>query len=544
MKITKMVYDLLMEQAKNKKLINLCLNYWFGNNPTEQQRQQTETYIENFSKIKTGLSFNSPEVKIFLRKFNGVFDPKKLKNIEAYTLRQIRFLLEEYGYNEGDEVGGFDEVFNTEVRTPEVVKASQELWYSKNEYLIIDEGDFRVYSIPTKEVSRNFGHYEHVVANSTPYSVFEHHVPWCTARMDNEINLWATYREHHLGERTFYFIIDETKSPKVEKNKDLYRHYLSALQITTGRHKYRLTPINNDGSDPVVDETQLFNIYPKLRGHLDKITTKEYDEETELGKTSIDLDYINEIDGSNNEFAIQPKNVRMRYIQSGRILSKATSWDVLTKSMKDTYIRGTTTNNMFERFGSGELLNKISQNNQELRSLNNQLHILGISAGIKALYARLLSTEYITDAFKSLRGNVSIYKSRRTGKYGLYDNINCEWLNRNGIVYNDEYVEGDWDEFDSEIFNTEDHLMITPFRKPTGVDNTAFMMFSTAEDEYNGYFVSYANWLKIKEEIDKRREQTSNDPEYDADTDDGVKHPRPKFDGNDDEQADLNEFEF
>jgi hypothetical protein len=49
MRIQDLVFDLLVEEVKNKKLFNFLLDKWYGNNPSEQQLKQCEDIIEDFN---------------------------------------------------------------------------------------------------------------------------------------------------------------------------------------------------------------------------------------------------------------------------------------------------------------------------------------------------------------------------------------------------------------------------------------------------------------------------------------------------------------
>ena len=53
MRIQDLVFDVLVEEVKNKKLFNYLLEKWYGDNPTDSQIKQCEeiTGTQNLTRI-------------------------------------------------------------------------------------------------------------------------------------------------------------------------------------------------------------------------------------------------------------------------------------------------------------------------------------------------------------------------------------------------------------------------------------------------------------------------------------------------------------
>jgi hypothetical protein len=69
MNIQDLVYDVVVEEVKNKKLFNFLLNKWFGSNPTPEQiqQEQQQQQVQQFAQQ----SLADPRVAIELGKANS-----------------------------------------------------------------------------------------------------------------------------------------------------------------------------------------------------------------------------------------------------------------------------------------------------------------------------------------------------------------------------------------------------------------------------------------------------------------------------------------
>lgn len=100
MKFTNLVYDVIVEEIKNKSTIQYLYKKWLGDDPSEEQKKSVEDYIKFFGQKRDSLSLKQAAVKAFLTKHNSVngefFDPRNLKDITKYTLEQIKSLYHEF----------------------------------------------------------------------------------------------------------------------------------------------------------------------------------------------------------------------------------------------------------------------------------------------------------------------------------------------------------------------------------------------------------------------------------------------------------------
>ncbi len=100
MKFTNLVYDVIVEEIKNKSTIQYLYKKWLGDNATEEQKNSVEDYIKFFGQKRDSLSLKQAAVKEFLAKHSDTngdfFDPKNLKDITKYSLEQIKSLYQEF----------------------------------------------------------------------------------------------------------------------------------------------------------------------------------------------------------------------------------------------------------------------------------------------------------------------------------------------------------------------------------------------------------------------------------------------------------------
>lgn len=514
MKITDLIYDMLVEEFGNKKLLNAMLVKWYGQELTDDQKNEGEFLLTKFFELKNRLSLKLPEVVTFLNKFED-FNVNNLKEATVYTLEQMKFIVGEFFDIENGDKPEDDTPEILRGRnlppTPERIEASKGLWYSQNSNLIINEDGFRVYSIQNRKDSINYGYYQGHMSQQEPYINQTSHMQWCTTRYNESSNLYGGYRNR----RTFYFIIDESKNPSVQSDVNISQYYLSALQFAADSPtNFRVTSILNNGSDPVFTEEELYRTFPKLRGHLDKIIPIEYSQD-ELGVITDDLDRVDENESNRFEFAKVSKQLKKRYIDAGKTLTKTRSWETMDDGLKQAYIDFTTRENLFERFATKELLVKIKSRSSEIKSLDRRVKIVGYEDGFGVLYSKMMETEFIPDQRKSLKNSdISLFENRRTRKFGLFNKSKGEWVSLGGNFYEDFFNKIDDDVF---ISDDGDAFTVEIYSKSGSPDESSFYVVIPIEDGINGYFVSHSKWLELQEMLHKEGEETNFNPENDSD---------------------------
>jgi hypothetical protein len=514
MRIHDIIFDMILEEFGNKKLLNTMLLKWYGQELTDEQRNEGEFLLTKFFELKNRLSIKLPEVVTFLNKYDN-FDVNNIKEITVYTLPQAKFIVGEFFDFENSTTPQDDtpEILRGRNLPPttERVGASKGLWFAQNDNLIINDDGFRVYAIKNRKDSINYGYYQGFVSQQEPYVSQRSHMQWCTTRHIESSNLYGSYRNR----RTFYFIIDESKSPQVQPNVEISQYYLSALQYATDSPtNFKVTSILNDGSDPVFTEEQLYKIYPKLNGHLDKIVPIEYNEK-ELGVITDDLDRVDERENNAFEFAKVSKQLKKRYVDAGKTLTKMRSWETMDDGLKQAYIDLTERQHVFERFSTKELLLKIKSRSSEVKSLDRRVKIVGYEDGFGALYSKMMTNEFIPDQRKSLKNNnISLFENRRTKKFGLFNKSMGEWVTLGGISYEDYF-----NKIDDDVFISDDGDMFTVevYSKSGSPDDSSFYIVIPIDDNINGYFVSHKKWLELQEKLHREDEETNFNPDDDSD---------------------------
>ena len=507
MKINDVLVNFLLEEFQNKKLLNACILKWFGQEPTQQQNERADYLLTKYYELKVGNKLNTknPSIRTFINRFPN-FNVEGLPLATSYSLEEMEFLIDEFfgdtGSNPADNE--IPEVLRGKNLRPndERIEASKSLWFAKNRFLVVDEGDFRVYQIPDRSTSINYGYYEGYMSDLPFYKNAQSTVmQWCTTRYEVNNNLYGSYRTGSK-ERTFYFVIDETKSPDVETNPKKAQYYLSALQTAkdspTG---YRLTTILNDGTDHVMTEEQLINIYPKLRGHFDKIRPIQYDLTTELGESADIVDMITENPGSQYEFSKIQSRFKKAYIDRGKPIETIKSWDSMDENLKNAYINITDAENAQDRFKE-TLFNYIktnSSNKSALKSLDNRLKIVGLD-GIKYLNKKIIENTYKPYRKCKMSSDIEIFVTYTNPKrYGIYNILKAEWLNQNGKIYQPEYRDPTTTVFRSPDDPTKRYIVEIYNKSSQPSDDSFVSLYLNTDRAVKGIFMSYGSWLKLKE---------------------------------------------
>lgn len=524
MKIIDLVYETLLEEVKNKKLFESLVIKWYGVNASDQQKIETEDIYNGFNSIKEGINVNSPNVGTFLSRFNGsnattreMFHSQNLKDIRKYSLIQIIFLLRQFNITIGGNAitTGIPEVLKGKdlPPNPERIEASKSMWYGKNGYLIIDEGDFRVYKVDNIPASIAFGYYEGYVSSSVePYaSSTETHMQWCITRYNRNNNLWSGYRDR----RSFYFVIDESKAPEVEDNPNISQYYLCVIQYATDSDtKYRLTSILNDGRDPVFTENGITRIYPKMAGHFGLIQPIEYDGKKEAGEDVDVINLMNEVEGNEFEFAIMDEEQKKHYIDRGKPIVKVRSWNHMTNGLKKSYIDMTEQRNIFERFGPN-LVDAIMKKPAELKSLDRRLKNIGIHDGVGYFVRQFLEHDFRLVRKSINNPNIVVIEKKTNKKVGVYDTSKNRFVTLDGVIYGGL---GDDDLFvktrhSIHIDNDDVPYLATPYRRDSTSDvfYTLYDTTTASPTNANAFILSQRAWDNLKRDLESSKPEQQSD---------------------------------
>jgi hypothetical protein len=538
MNIRDLVYDLVVEEVKNKKQFQFLLNKWYGENPTPEQIETADKMLTVFMQKQKGLEVSNPPVYSFLTRFDGtypneypIFDPKNLKDSTHYTLPQMKFLynelrddddLDQEGVFSGDNYSNLDKV-----------SASYNLWKG-DEHKIIDEGSLRVYYIPNEKVAKQFGYYMQAVTEwdgsylqrTSPETFTQENkklIPhvgvlngaqWCvTGRgtSDSRGNMWGNYRDS----RTFYFVIDESKAPSSELEASVSRYYLGALQVTPSiREGYYLTSALNDRDQEKTWE-ELVKIYPLLAEHKDKLVTVKFVRNEELENGNDIVARINENSDNINEFRRVDKRLKKAYLDRGGVISKSESWRSMPEKLRQYYIMTTTARNALDKYQTTSLLNEIRKKGVEFNLLNKRLKTVGFEDGINHIYNHLIQEEFRV-ARVSLDNPKIVFFNSKPEKtkhlFGLYNKELAKWVQHDGVTFephytlydNMIYVDDEETEYLVEIYVGES--------KQIGND-TLYCLYPIIEiNEFaKGHFIGHKKWEMLSSKIHPKDEDNEDD---------------------------------
>jgi hypothetical protein len=513
MKFNGILSDLLIEAVRDQQKFDRIFEIW-KNQDQNLSLELAEFLFNEHLKRSSGFKVTNPNVRTFLNRFDGVvgnfnqFAPnidrddyqgleKALSKIENFNLEQIKFLIGEFIDLPGQQ---FANVVTriaapNQDPNPQIIDNSKSLWYGKNENLIIDEGNFRVYKIDTRQKSIDFGYYEGYISQSEPYrSSGKSHMQWCTTRHRVDSNMYAGYRDR----RTFYFIIDESKDPDIEKDININQYYLSALQYATDTARgirFKLTSILNDGSDPDFSDSKLLSVYPKLSNHLDKIIKKDYNRSYEISNDDDVINWITEQPGE-YEFKRRSNREKKEYVDRRKFLKKKDSWLSMDKPLRQTYINYTQGNDVLERF-SDEIIQTILKDKDDKSRFMNRLKLLNFN--LADILTHFFSNDYEV-IMKNIKNEYIVLAMTKSQprKYGIYDLNKKEFLEKDGNMYSPEY---------NDILHkfmidqSGNNYTVRGHSKTNSIDNNSFFtivdLFNENDKMAPAIFVSKQQWDQL-----------------------------------------------
>jgi hypothetical protein len=532
MKIGDLVYEVLLEEIKNKKMFNFLLKKWFGDNPTDEEIAKCEELINGFTQIVNKFSPNNAAIKTFIDMYDGkhgseFFDEKNLKDITQYSLKQITSLIDEFtdaDYQIDDTAGGFSTNLNL---TEENIEASRKMWEG-NDNLIIDEGSLRVYRVDRQSTSMKYGYYQQMLAEK--YNGNQ----WCVTGRGREngsqTNLWGGYRNN----RTFYFVVDDSKKPTEESQRrtqefdEVTKFYLCALQVVPNiREGYMLTSMVNDGDKETVWE-KIVSIYPQLASYKDTLVPVEYNVKEELDVDTSIFARITETPGSPYEFRRMERRIKKAYLNNMAAIKTLRSWESMDKGLKGHYIVLTNKNNYTDRFQSWEIMNDIKKNTLFV-DLDNRLKALGIENGVGAIFTNLMSTSFNVARESLDNSALALFESKETHKYGLYNSRSAKWLTIDGVTYEPNY-----NEIELEIYvdDEDKSYVVETYSKSGEPDETSFYcLFPVGSDseKASAHFITAKAFKILSTKIHPKDEDSDTvrisnvNPETDIDIKESIK---------------------
>lgn len=490
MKIT----DLLLEQqGPSKAIINsILVNSSLENSPSKDQiiNDITTKYYPRFKQIQNGLKLGIPQVDTFLRHFSGNHDTIKfesdLKDITKYNVQQLKFLIGEYTTKPQGGENDNPQLLNKTTFNEETAEISKKLWYDESTAIISLPG-FRVYQPMNQSDAVKFGWYEEKLLNEIRPGWHSWCITWRT-----KTNRWGTYREDG---GTFYFIIDESKLQS--EDSEVKKYYLCALQVISKKEQpdhptgYELTDIKNPG-EVAKNWNFITALYPQLSEHRDVFKTLNFNnDELEAQDT---VAKINEREGDRYEFARMERTFKKQYIDSGLKLQKPHSWDFMDQDLRAAYISLTEKGDFRTRFPNFEILRAVKKYGLG-NLLNSEMIKKEKNEGIKSLTEYLLKDlDVLHERSGIVNESIFLYKTNRK-KYGLWNNLTSDWLEKNGTSYDASYNKTEEEVIENT--NTKERFYVDKY----SINDNEYFVAITPLLDMDSYFLSKTAWEGIKDKF-------------------------------------------
>lgn len=548
--------DLVITEAKAQKVIDSIVSKWSNvldrdtaikylewheANSKKFELEKKQEYVDPNTQERIVYTSVNPQIAKFKIHFPN-FELKFLKDATQFSGEQIKFLYDEYNYSEK-----FVEKNQWNVnpeRNPEnpdktdkspskwKIDTSKKMWYS-SEGAIIDEPGFRVYKVDTADLSVQFGYYLNTMYNkgsqymqdqnvAVPPYVFEGN-KWCTTNWNPGQNYYTGKR----NDRSFYFVIDESKDPTLFQNnpqseREIYDNnvtmperyfYLGALQVFNAPDVYSITGIHNRG-EPRMDWSKVVEIYPKLERHKNLLKFEKYDENKEKITDGNVINQISERSGSRYEFYKLPAIIQFTYIKGEGLdgapaIEKPISWQHMDDATKNEYIKRTTANNYRERFGNIDLIYEIKKDRKYTKAVNYHLNIVNNDSLEKMILRYIKESKQFRVWRRSRKNNnIEILHSLTNNRYCIFDNakiitvdnVDNAFYSKNGISYGPDYKIKVDDEFleddNGELYFHEIFMINDNENDPRNFHSVIKLDEKAARDQ-ESYFFSHKQYLKL-----------------------------------------------
>lgn len=535
MKIGNLVYEMVIEESmKSKEKFEEILKKWQRTYPN-MTADDAVKILKRHDAIKNNITLDQPGVISFLARYDGLpqgskkYELKDLRDVFKFEINHLVEFLTEFG-NFSIDLGDSPENENPESRlkkifaekaeqkTDEKIEESKKMWFDESKALISENG-FRVYEIKNQNDAVRMGYYYQEVFLDKARKDFidrraRYNPPWCVTGRGSKVaeyveyedengqvvkyplhtqysNQYINYRRNQA--RTFYFVIDENKSPTD-------RYYMSALQIDK-YGSFIVTSMMNDG-DTSMTWDSITQIYPELSAHKSKIKHREFsnDESSEGNVNDNLLIVTNENEGNLNDFCRLTKERKSEYINLGGTLSKPRSWSCMDADHRRLYIATMDTANAFTKFNNFEFLSSALKTSGTQNSLQRRLESLGKREGVMYLINHLFNYEFKVARKSVDNSELSIYESTRTKKFGIFSTKMLGWYEKNGVTFEPIY-----NLLSLEIYRDVDNnkkYIVEIYSDSTSPNEKSFYAafdMSTQNVSKSAHLFTYNGWNKLKE---------------------------------------------
>ena len=490
MRIGELIYEMLLDEAVSKKILDQIKKKWSESNP-EVTDDTVEFAINNFytgfkggaqiqGKIKQGGLEKSPIIKGFLARHDGLdnngtpipgvkpFKSSQLLDLQQYSWNQAVDLFGEFDKELGSIVGPdadwvHEWLDNSGFKRQgdEEISASKDLWFGDREKIYDDGEGFRVYSPKNQKHAVAFGIYNQYLSSKIGGSA------WCISTRSSSSTYYNMYRDRGL---TYNFVINENY-PESDPN------HLSVIMPSTQKNDFEYTNLNNFGGNTrgVDFSSDEFNkcltcMHPQIENSEELrslfATNVPYDSNSELNISNGEQNPVSLIVENINsrwDFSRQRRSLKKARIATGNYLMEVRSFQSMSTDMILSYIKLVTSDNWGDRFQTMEVVEFFKNNNDYKEKLRRHLSgeegdddavvIVGNTLSgkreviedrpviIADLATLLLKNKYKSKVSSKTSTSIDIKQNTEDGRYGIWDGQEGEWLTHNDIKYIPNYRE-------------------------------------------------------------------------------------------------------
>jgi hypothetical protein len=496
--------------------------------------EQVLPLFQRFEKISNALTPDHPSVQSFILSHDGrfggeSFDPKNLKNIEAYTFTSLMALIYEFRPLMEISLDEQSKLTSIKLKTKipgnlpikQKAELSLNMWKNpSNAVLSLPEHQVVIHLVNNQYEAQDYGWYLRYTNDKEGFPSNA----WCiTEPGTSGSNRWRNYRTGYGGSlnHTFYFGIDTTKTGNSRNF-----HLFSILVKSGEPNHYHLTDLRNNNDNDIRWDELVLKL-PFLENYQHIFQKKPYNEiEVPFMDKQMDpLALIDEINGSSTEFARQPRHVKYHYItttvngqnrHSLRVLRKKRSWDYMDDELKNKYITSIEDRvDLIQRFSSKELLDAVRLEPKHARQLiyridgiltqegrdTSKSSLLGLP-GLGIFYLELQKQTAKFIRYSIGKKNIALFQNHNSPNFfGILDVSN-------GVNYVDPQTKIDY----GFRFYDPDKIKTYPvratnslYRVQTFIDSKTGDSFTVVVDrqrpEYmriHGYFFTDKTWKSIE----------------------------------------------
>jgi hypothetical protein len=233
-------------------------------------------------------------------------------------------------------------------------------------------------------------------------------------------------------------------------------------------------------------------LYPQLSEHRDVFKTLNFNnDELEAQDT---VAKINEREGDRYEFARMERTFKKQYIDSGLKLQKPHSWDFMDQDLRAAYISLTEKGDFRTRFPNFEILRAVKKYGLG-NLLNSEMIKKEKNEGIKSLTEYLLKDlDVLHERSGIVNESIFLYKTNRK-KYGLWNNLTSDWLEKNGTSYDASYNKTEEEVIENT--NTKERFYVDKY----SINDNEYFVAITPLLDMDSYFLSKTAWEGIKDKF-------------------------------------------